>query len=103
MNLEGTGLFSISAELDRDKLPAFWAGLTADLAALPTATFTDRELDRARLNLEDDLYSSKEPLAAGLQARYFQFFENVPRPRTTYLYALRHAGADELRALAAVC
>lgn len=102
MNLEGTGLFSISAELDRDKLPAFWAGLTADLAALPTATFTDRELDRARLNLEDDLYSSKETLG-GLASKlgYFQFFENGPQAEDNYLYALRHAGADELRALAA--
>jgi zinc protease len=102
MNLEGTGLFSISAELDRDKLPAFWAGLTADLAALPTTAFTDRELDRARLNLEDDLYSSKETLG-GLASKlgYFQFFENGPQAEDNYLYALRHAGADELRALAA--
>ncbi len=101
MGLEGTGLFSISAELDRDKLPAFWAGLTADLAALPAASFTDRELDRARLNIEDDLYSSKETLG-GLASKlgYFQFFENGPQAEENYLYALRHTGADELRALA---
>ncbi len=101
MGLEGTGLFTISAELDRDKLPAFWSALAADLAGLDPASFTDRELGRARLNIEDDLYSSKETLG-GLASKigYFQFFENGMRAEDNYLHALRHVGTAELGALA---
>lgn len=101
MTLERVGVLYISATLDGDKLPAFWEALNKELAGLDVSTFTDREIERARLNIEDSLYSSKETVG-GLASKlgYFQFFEHSPRAEDNYLYALKHTGREELQKLA---
>ena len=75
MGFERIGAFVVTAELDADKVEPFWTSLTKDFAALDASTFTPEQLERAKLNLEDDLYRSKETLS-GLASKigYFQFF-----------------------------
>ena len=75
LSLERVGLFYITAELDADKVEPFWNALTADLARLSATDFSDDDLNRARLNLEDDLFRAKETLS-GLASKvgFYQFF-----------------------------
>lgn len=101
LTLEQVGMFYIGATLDGDKLPEFWEALNKELATLDTSSFTDRELERARLNIEDSLYSSKETIG-GLASKlgYFQFFENSLEAEGNYLYALSEVGRVEMQDLA---
>ncbi|WP_461208505.1 M16 family metallopeptidase [Desulfocurvus sp. DL9XJH121] len=101
MTLDQVGVLYISATLDGDKLPEFWKALNGELAAFDAAKFTDQELFRARLNLEDSLRSSKETIG-GLASKvgYFQFFENGMQAEDNYLYALGAVDRDELNSLA---
>lgn len=96
--LERSGMFYIRASLDRDKLDAFWEGLLAEFAGLQAASFTDEELERAKLNLEDSLFQAKETLP-GLASKlgFFQFFEQGELSEQNYLYALRHVSRNELQ------
>jgi zinc protease len=100
LSLERGGMLYLSATLDADKLEPFWAGLMAELAAFDPGDFTDREIERARLNLEDSLFLTKETLS-GLASKlgYFQFFENGEQAERNYLFALGQTGRDELKAL----
>ncbi len=96
--LERTGLFYVHTTLDRDKLETFWKELLAEFAGLEAATFSDAELDRAKLNLEDSLFQTKETLS-GLASKlgFFQFFEQGDLSEKNYLYALRHVHRAELQ------
>ena len=75
VNFERVGAFLITAQLDADKVAPFWQALTEEMNGLDAARFTAEELERAKLNLEDDLYRAKETLP-GLASKlaYFQFF-----------------------------
>lgn len=89
-SFERLGLFLVQATLDADKLPVFWESLTAELALLPETTFSEEELNRARLNLEDDLFRSKETLS-GLASKlgYFALFSDGEQGEANYLQAVR--------------
>lgn len=101
MTMERGGAFIIQAVLDADKVAGFTAGLAADLAALNPDDFTAEELARAKLNMEDQLFRSKETLG-GLASKlgWFAFFENGEVSEDNYLFALRSADAAMLRAVA---
>ncbi len=75
LSLERVGLFYITAEMDAANVEPFWKALTADLAKLSAESFTVADLDRAKLNLEDDLFRAKETLS-GLASKlgFYQFF-----------------------------
>ena len=76
-SFERLGMLYIQATLDADKLPAFWESFSKDLAGLSSLTFTPEELERAKLNIEDDLFRSKETLAGyASKLGYFAFFDN---------------------------
>ena len=100
MSLERSGVLYISATLDADKLAEFWKELMAELASFDPSTFTDQELERARLNLEDSLFLAKETLS-GLASKvgYFQFFEGGQQAESNYLFSLRHVDREEMTAL----
>ncbi|QGY40843.1 insulinase family protein [Pseudodesulfovibrio cashew] len=98
--LERGGMLYISATMDADKVDAFWRELTSDLASFDATVFTDREIDRARLNLEDSLFLAKETLS-GLASKtaFLQFFENGEQGEKDYLFALNQADRSELQSL----
>ncbi|MGE4296553.1 MAG: M16 family metallopeptidase [Desulfovibrionaceae bacterium] len=99
LTLERTGMFSISATLEPDKLDTFWQELVRELASLGAAGFTDEEIARAKLNLEDELFQAKETIP-GLASKIgsFQFFEGSQEEEQNYLYALRHVDREQLDA-----
>lgn len=76
----------------------FWTSLTKDFAALDASTFTPEQLERAKLNLEDDLYRSKETLS-GLASKigYFQFFMGGDQGERNAIEALRNVDNGMLK------
>lgn len=62
VSMAEAGLFTVTAQLDADRVEEFWQMLIRDLAALSTASFTPRALDVARLNLEDGIERARETL-----------------------------------------
>ncbi len=99
-SFERIGLFIVSAELDTDKLPEFVKGVTNDLARLKASQFTDEEIRRARLNIEDGLFRAKETLP-GLASKigYFQLFDNGEQGEANYLRTLENTGPEQLDSL----
>lgn len=68
------GLFFITAQLDADKLMPFWTAFTADLGNLKASMFTPTQLDRAKLNIEDSFFRSRETLGElASSLGYYQF------------------------------
>ncbi len=92
-SFERLGLFTIQVTLDPDKLVPFWEAFSRDLAGLSSSTFSNEELERARLNIEDDLFRSKETLAGyASKLGYFQFFGNGERDEKNYLQTVKDTG-----------
>ncbi len=100
-NFAQQGLLYITVTLDADKIPSFWQEFTKDLASLSTTAFTNQELDRAKLQIEDDLMRSKETLA-GLASKlgYFQFFGKGEYSELNYLRAIAQTNTVDLSLLA---
>ena len=98
VGFERIGAFVVTAELDADKVEPFWTSLTKDFAALDASTFTPEQLERAKLNLEDDLYRSKETLS-GLASKigYFQFFMGGDQGERNAIEALRNVDNGMLK------
>jgi len=90
LTLERGGLFLIDATLDAKNLAAFWQGLLAELAKLKGTSFSDHEIERVRLGIEDGLYQAKETLAGlAMKAGYFRFNGYDPDGEANYLRAVR--------------
>ncbi|WP_319467487.1 pitrilysin family protein [uncultured Pseudodesulfovibrio sp.] len=98
--LERGGMLYINATLDSEKVEEFWTKLMAELATFDASQFTDQEVERARLNLEDSLFLTKETLS-GLSSKlaYFQFFEGGEQAEKNYLFELGQVDRTELKAL----
>jgi len=96
--LEKSGMLYLSATLEEQNLAQFWDALIKDLAALKASDFTEKELRRAKLGLEDGLFQAKETLS-GLASKlgHFQFFEGRLQAEQEYIYALRHVDMAELQ------
>ncbi len=98
MTLERDGILYIGATLDAANLEVFWKELLADLAGIKAEDFTDREIDRAKLNLEDGLFKAKETIP-GLAAKFgsFVFFGYGPQGEANYLRAAAQVDRKELQ------
>ncbi|WP_319543617.1 pitrilysin family protein [uncultured Pseudodesulfovibrio sp.] len=98
LSLERGGMLYIHATLDAEKVEQFWSELMTEMATFDPANFTDREIERAKLNLEDSLFLTKETLS-GLASKtgYFQFFENGEQAERNYLFALSQVTRDEMK------
>ncbi|NMC49688.1 MAG: insulinase family protein [Desulfovibrio sp.] len=98
MTLERDGILYIGATLDAANLEVFWKELLADLAGIKAGDFTDREIDRAKLNLEDGLLRAKETIP-GLAAKFgsFLFFGYGPQGEANYLRAAGQVDRQELQ------
>lgn len=96
-SFERIGMFIIQASLDADKLEAFWAAMSEELAGLSDVSFTQEELERAKLNMEDDLFRSKETIEGLTQKLgYFQFFSDGEMAEANYLETIKSTGQNEL-------
>jgi len=89
-SFERLGMIYITAVLDADKLIPFWESFSKDLGKLAQTTFSDEELNRAKLNLEDDLFRAKETLG-GLASKlgYFAFLAGGEAGEENYLRTIR--------------
>ncbi len=94
---ERVGFLYLSASLEADKLDTFWQELMKTFSSLDANAFTDEELQRARLNLEDSMYRTKETLP-GLASKVgmFQFFSGGEQGETNYIQTLRQTGRAQL-------
>ncbi len=100
LTLERGGMLYIHATLDSDRIEEFWTELMEELASFDPATFTDREIERARLNIEDSLFLAKETLSGSAgKLGYFQFFENGEEAEKNYLFQLSQVNRDEMKSL----
>lgn len=100
LTLERAGMLYIFATLDADRVDEFWQELMTELSEIDFKDFTDREMNRVALNLEDSLFLTKETLS-GLASKlgYFQFFEGGQEAEENYLYDLRNISRDQLQKL----
>ncbi|WP_320176042.1 pitrilysin family protein [Maridesulfovibrio sp.] len=100
LTLERAGMLYVFATLDADKVEEFWKELMIELSSVDFNDFTDREMDRVVINLEDSLFLTKETLS-GLASKlgYFQFFEGGQQAEDNYLYDLRNITRDQLQQL----
>ncbi len=100
--VQGAGVMYFSAVLQPENLEEFWKNMAADLAALDKLNFSSEDLNRAKLNLEDYLYRSKETLAdLATKEGYFYFLAGGPNAEELYLQQIRAATAPYLQSLAA--
>lgn len=89
-SFERLGMIYITVTLDADKIAPFWTEFANDLAGLSGLRFTDEELNRAKLNLEDDLFRSKETLAGyASKLGFFALFAGGEQGEANYLQAVR--------------
>ena len=97
-SFERLGLVYLNVVLDADKLEPFWHEFVRDLKHMGELEFSQQELDRVKLSIEDIMFRSKETLS-GLASKlgYFEFFDNGSRGEKNYLYALRKATLQDLR------
>jgi zinc protease len=93
------GMFVIQAQLDPDKVERFWGQLIAELSTLRADSFSAREYQRARTNIEDSLFQAKETLG-GLASKlgFLQFFMGSLKEEDRFLYELRHITPDHVQA-----
>jgi zinc protease len=103
-SFERLGLLTVNATLDADKLGAFWEALSKELAGLGKTSFSKEELDRAKLNLEDDLFRSRETLA-GYTSKlgYFAFFGRGEADEANFLRAVQDTDQEVLLSLIRQC
>jgi zinc protease len=97
MTLDRVGMFYVSATLDVENVDQFWTELLNFFSGLNASAISDRELERAKLNLADSLFLTKETLS-GLASKLgmFQFFYGGQDAEQNYLYELSHVDRAEL-------
>lgn len=100
LTLERGGMLYIHATLDAQNVQQFWTELMAELASFDATQFTDQEIDRARLNIEDSLFLTKETLS-GLASKtaYFQFLEGGEQAEENFLFEMGQIDQAQLKSL----
>ncbi|MDR0827763.1 MAG: insulinase family protein [Desulfovibrio sp.] len=89
-SFERIGLLYIQATLDADKIVPFWKELCKELGNTGKGGFSDEEVARAKFNIEDDLYRSKETLSGyASKLGHFAFFDKGEQGEGNYLRAIR--------------
>ncbi|WP_246298926.1 M16 family metallopeptidase [Desulfolutivibrio sulfodismutans] len=98
MTLERGGVLYIGATLDAANLETFWKELLANLAGLRVGDFTDREIERVKLNLEDGLFRAKETIP-GVASKFgsFVFYGYGIEGEANYLRAASQVDRAELQ------
>ncbi len=96
--LERGGMILVQATLDASNLLTFLSECLQDLFSMRGESFTEKELSRAKLNIEDGLFQTKETLA-GLASKlgYFQFFEKDLWAEERYQHNLAHLQLQDIQ------
>ena len=96
------GLLFVHVTLDADKLVPFWKEFSKDMANIHKHTFTNEQFARARLNIEDSLFRSKETLSGlASKAGAFQFLHGGEQAEKNFLLAIQSTEQAALTELAA--
>ena len=100
ISFERVGLLLISAELEPEKLKPFWESLVADMSRLDASAFSDRELSRAKLNIEEELYRTRETVS-GMASHlgYMQFFLGGEQGEANIIETIRSVDRAALQRL----
>ncbi|WP_294445936.1 pitrilysin family protein [uncultured Mailhella sp.] len=99
MSFERAGVFAVLAQLDAVKVADYLRDMGKTLANLKASDFTDEEIARARLNLEDSYLRGLENIAniaETMGAEYFYDPSSVGGER--YLAAVRSVGREQIQA-----
>lgn len=98
MSLARAGLFYVVAQLDADKLEAFWDEFTRDLAGLDAGKITPDVIERARFNYEDGMDRACETLNGLTSWRATVQFElGGPQGEANMRHALAAVDSARLR------
>ncbi len=96
-NFERIGLIYFSALVDADKFNAFWQEFSRTLPKISAADFTVEELARAKLNIEDGLFRSKETVSGlASKAGYFFMQTGSLTAERDYLNNLRNVSLEDI-------
>ncbi len=95
---ERVGLLYFTVQLDANKVEAFWEEFTKDMAQLSAAAFTEKDIARAQLQLEDSTHRAKETLS-GLASwkGYLELFLGGDQGEKNFLTALQGVNLAHLQ------
>lgn len=98
--MQGAGLMYFNVVLKPEKLAEFWSAICADMAGLSADSFSEEDIARAKLNIEDGLFREKETLA-GLASKegYFYFLDGGPEGEEHFLQGVRSVNSTYLQSL----
>ncbi len=98
MVFERVGALLITAQMDEEKVPEFLRCTGSILRDLKASGFTEREMARARLNIEDSYLRSQERIAGIAEVMGHEFFyDPASLGGKKYLAAVRDSGADKIQ------
>ncbi len=95
---ERVGLLYVTVELEAKNVEAFWQEFTKDMASLTAKSFTDKQLDRAKLQMEDSTHRAKETLS-GLASwkGYTELFLGGEQGEKNFLTAMDQVTLHEIQ------
>ncbi len=88
--LDRTGMLYFYVRMDPDNVKSFWEKFVQTLAGLDASAFSREDLDRARISLEESVYSSMETLGGKASGLGFDLLlQNDVKARDRYLEELK--------------
>ncbi|MCH5277605.1 MAG: insulinase family protein [Desulfovibrionaceae bacterium] len=100
MSFERVGLFAIMAQLDADRLESFVRDLAGILSRLKAADFSDAEIERAKLNLEDRFFRAQETVSGIADMSGALAFSDPSDPDgARYLTSIRDVNREGVQAV----
>ncbi len=95
---ERVGLLYFTVQLDAKNVEAFWKEFTADMAQLQATAFTEKDIARAQLQMEDSTHRAKETLA-GLASwkGYLELFLGGDQGEKNLLTAIENVNQGQLQ------
>ncbi len=95
---ERVGLLYFTVQLDAKNVEAFWKEFTADMAQLQATVFTDKDIARAQLQMEDSTHRAKETLS-GLASwkGYLELFLGGDQGEKNLLTAIENVNQAQLQ------
>ncbi len=97
-SFERVGLLYFYIELDAENVEAFWKEFTADMASLKASMFTQKDIARAQLHMEERIHRSKETLSGLSSSKgYAQLFLHGAQGEKNFLTALAQVDEQQLQ------